>query len=408
GMANSAATPAQVELLAERGAAQLLSGPPADTAEAVAGRLLAIQGQDLRGARLAIRARSTALTAADVDEALTVRRTLVTGWLNRGTLHLVRSADYWRLHQLTTPPLHTGCFRRLGQEGIQPDEADRGVAVIERALAADGPLTRAQLGERLSAAGLRTAGQALVYLLFLAGLRGISVRGPMAGSEQAFVLARDWLGAPPAVDRDAGLGWLARRYLAGHGPAADRDLAKWSGLSLRAARRGLASIAAELAERADGLVSLAQPPGDGVSAGPPADDGLERGVAGGGVPGGGAPGGGARGDGATRGGASGGGAPGGSAPGGLPPARLLGAFDPVLHGWQSRDPVLGRHERAIVQGGMFRPFAMVRGRAVGTWGLPGGRVVLTELEELTAADRAELAADAADVARFLGLPQPIR
>jgi hypothetical protein len=356
-MANSAAAPAQARLLAERAAAQLLSGPPAATAEAVAGRLLAIQGQDLRGARLAIRARSTGLTAADVDAALTVRRTLVTGWLNRGTLHLVPSADYWPLHQLTTPPLHTGCFRRLAQEGIAPDQADRGATVIERALSQDGPLTRAQLGERLSAAGLRTAGQALVYLLFLAGLRGISVRGPMAGREQAYVLARDWLGAPPAADRDAALGWLARRYLAGHGPAEDRDLAKWSGLSLRDVRRGLAGIAAELVERADGLVSLA----------PAVDEGAAR----------------------------------------LPPARLLGAFDPVLHGWQSRAPVLGQHERAIVQGGMFSPFVMVRGRAVGTWGLPGGRVTLAELDDdLTAADWADLATDAADVVRFLGLPHP--
>jgi hypothetical protein len=33
-------------------------------------------------------------------------------------------------------------------------------------------------------------------------------------------------------------------------------------------------------------------------------------------------------------------------------------------------------------------------------------VALTELEDLTAADRDALAADAADVTRFLGLPQP--
>jgi Winged helix DNA-binding domain len=355
-MANRAAPPAQARVLAERSAAQLLSGPPATTVEAVAERLLAIQGQDPRGARLAIRARSTRLSAADVDEALTSRRTLVTGWLNRGTLHLVRSVDYWPLHQLTTPPMHTACSRRLAQEGIQPGQADRGAAVIERALADAGPLTRAQLGERLRAAGLRTAGQALVYLLYLAGLRGISVRGPMAAQEQAYVLARDWVGAPPALDRDAALGWLARRYLAGHGPATDRDLAKWSGLPLRDARRGLANVGAELVQRDEGLVSLAAEPS-------------------------------------------------GAAPAELPSPRLLGAFDPVLHGWQSRAQVLGRHEAAIVQGGMFRPFAIVHGRAAGTWGLPGGRVELTELEELSAADRAALAADAADVTRFLGLPQ---
>jgi hypothetical protein len=57
--------------LAARLSAQLLSGPPARRAEEVAERLLAIQGQDPRGARLAVRARSQGVTAADVDRALT-------------------------------------------------------------------------------------------------------------------------------------------------------------------------------------------------------------------------------------------------------------------------------------------------------------------------------------------------
>ena len=45
--------------------------------------------------------------------------------------------------------------RRLGQEGVAADEAERGVAIVECALAADGPLTRAQLGDRLDAQGVR-------------------------------------------------------------------------------------------------------------------------------------------------------------------------------------------------------------------------------------------------------------
>ena len=56
---------------------QLLSGPPARSPVAVAERLLAIQGQDPRGARLAIRARSRGLTAADVDRALDERELLI-------------------------------------------------------------------------------------------------------------------------------------------------------------------------------------------------------------------------------------------------------------------------------------------------------------------------------------------
>ena len=58
-------------MITERFAAQLLTGPPARSAEEVTGRLLAVQAQDPRGARLAIRARSAGLTAADVDRALT-------------------------------------------------------------------------------------------------------------------------------------------------------------------------------------------------------------------------------------------------------------------------------------------------------------------------------------------------
>jgi hypothetical protein len=81
-------------MVAERPTAQLLAGPPTRHPVAVAERLLAIQGQDPRGARLAVRARTEGCSAADVDRALTEDRSLLITWLNRGTLHLVRSEDY--------------------------------------------------------------------------------------------------------------------------------------------------------------------------------------------------------------------------------------------------------------------------------------------------------------------------
>src|SRR6202012_4653326 len=205
---------------AERCAAQLLCGDPAGSAEQVTGRLLAVQAQDPCGARLTVRARSAGLSAADVDSAL-ARRSLVVTWLNRGTLHLVRAEDYWLLQPLTTPQLLTGNSRRLAQEGVPPADAERGVAAVRAALAADGPLTRAKLRDRVAAAGVRTGGQALVHVLLLASIRGLIVRGPVAGRDQAFVLARDWLGAPPpAGSREGPLGELARRYLPGRAPRA--------------------------------------------------------------------------------------------------------------------------------------------------------------------------------------------
>jgi hypothetical protein len=336
--------------LAERLTAQGLAGEPAKTAEGVAERLLAVQGQDPRGARLAIRARTSGVTAADIDRALSKDRSLLITWLNRGTLHLVRSEDYPWLHALTTPPLLTSSVRRLRQEGVSPAAAERGVEAIEKALVDAGPLTRAQLRERLDAAGVRTGGQALIHVLFLATLRGITVRGPMVGREHAYVLVRDWLGPQRAVDREKALAELARRYLVGHGPADDRDLARWAGLPLRDARAGLAAIASELLEREDGLLDLAK-------RAPAAE---------------------------------------------VPPPRLLGAFDPLLLGWTSREEVVGPHKVLVTMNGIFRPFALVEGRAVATWRLTAGKVMIEHLERVGKKAAATLDAEAENVLDFLG------
>ena len=345
-------------LLKARLGAQLLAGRSAVSPEEVTARLLAVQAQDPRGFRLAVRARSTGLTAADVDAALTDRRSLVVSWLNRGTLHLVTADDYWWLHPLTTPQLAVGNTRRLAQEGVTPAQADRGVDVVAVAVGTEGPQTRAGLRRRLDAAGVPTRGQALVHLLFAAALRGVVVRGPVIRREQAFVGVRDWLGEPPpAVDRDESLGLLARRYLAGHGPASDADLARWAGLPLGQARLGLAAVADELVRRRDGLVDLADRPA--------APAGRSR---------------------------------------ALPPPRLLGAFDPLLLGWVGRDEVLGPHQQLVTTNGLFRPFALADGRAVATWGLADGVVTVDLLDPVIPATLSALRTDAADVLRFLGLP----
>jgi hypothetical protein len=342
-------------MVADRLTAQLLAGPPPRDPLGVVERLLALQGQDQRGVRLAIRARTSGVMATDVDRALTEDRSLLITWLNRGTLHLVRSEDYPWLHALTTPPLFTATGRRLGQLGISPDAADRGVAVMERSLAEEGPLTREQLRDPIAAAGVRTDGQALVHVLALACLRGLAVRGPMVDGRHGYVLVRDWLGEPGPVDRDRALAELARRYLRGHGPAADRDLAKWAGIPLRDARTGFSAIASELTERQDGLVDLTGRP-----------------------------------------------------PAALPPPRLLGSWDPVLLGWTSREPLLRSHEGVVTVNGLFRPFALVRGQAVATWRLAGGEVTLEPFGRLSRRDAAALEADAADVVRFLGSAESSR
>ncbi|MCU1601957.1 MAG: hypothetical protein JWO22_2666 [Frankiales bacterium] len=311
-------------------AAQLLAGPKATSVLGVLDRCLAVQCQELRAGQLGVRARSTGLTVDDVDEALASRAAVVT-WVNRGTLHLIRSEDYAWLHALTTPQLVTSNATRLRQEGVSTGQADKALPIITRVLK-DGPATRTQLKDALERKGVPVAGQAIVHLLLKATLAGICVRGPMVGREQAFVLVADWLGKQPRVSRETALQELGTRYLAGHGPSTDRDLAKWAGLTLRDARAALQGREAPAYE-------------------------------------------------AT-----------------VPGPTLLGPWDELLCGWDSRDWVMAGAEGVITVNGIFKPIALVRGRAVATWTVSSG--ALEPFAPLSAAVTKGLEREWADVQRF--------
>jgi hypothetical protein len=58
----------------------------------------------------------------------------------------------------------------------------------------------------------------------------------------------------------------------------------------------------------------------------------------------------------------------------------------------------------VTTNGLFRPFALVRGKAVATWGLANGRVTVRPLEPIADEDLDELRADADRVLAYLGLP----
>jgi hypothetical protein len=291
--------PVSPALARARAAAQLLHRPERLRPAELVRRLLAVQAQDPRAAGLALRARTEGLTQAAIDGP----EDLVVAWLNRGTLHLVHRDDHPWLLALTAPTRFATSRRRLRQEGVPPDDADRAVAIVRDALASEGPLTRAQLAERNAAAGIRTEAQATPHLLMLAALRGVAVMD----ARRRFVLADP----PPPVDRDRALVELARRYLAAHAPASDRDLAAWSGLPLRDARAGLRAAP--------------HPPQ--------------------------------------------------AAPDEPIPPRLLPAFDPYLLGWNDRSFAVPPELAKAVHpgGGMVRATATVDGIAVGDWDVDDDR-----------------------------------
>ena len=168
----------------------------------------------------------------------------------------------------------------------------------------------------------------------------------------------------PRVPEDA-LAELARRYLAGHGPAAPEDLAAWSGLAVGRARQAFDLVAGELAEVGlDGRRLWAPKGAKALRARAPAK--------------------------------------------GDPVVRLLGRFDDYLLGWRGRDLVLDPRFASRIQagGGWIHPAVVVDGRVAGTWRSrrAGGRleVAVEPFGRLPARARPGLEAETADLGRFLG------
>ncbi|WP_263657378.1 winged helix DNA-binding domain-containing protein [Nonomuraea gerenzanensis] len=209
--------------------AQLLHRPPGLTPGDIVSGLTAMQAQDVPSALLAFRARSATLTPADVEAAWQSRE-IVRTWGPRGTLHFVHADDLPWLHALTGSA--TGTLRRLAEEGVTGDDL---LPLITAALAGQGPLTKADLEERLKG---RARGQGVVHLVALAAHHGLAVLGPQRAGKPTYVHAADWLGAPitPEPDRERALKELATRYRRAHHPATPDDLAAWSGLPAGQAR----------------------------------------------------------------------------------------------------------------------------------------------------------------------------
>lgn len=353
-----------------RAVAQGLHRPRGTGVGDVVRRQLAVQAQDYRQAKLAVRARTRGLTATDVDAAMDAREVVVT-WVNRGTLHLMDREDHPWLLGLTGPTQRTPVLRRLADFDVGPDLAERQVGRIVAMLEREGPLDRRAVAERLETARRPGEGLSAVHALGLSGIRGLTVRGPIVDGQQRYALTRDWLGVepPPAElhgeERDRALAELARRYLHGHGPAGDRDLAKWSGLPLRDARAGLAAIAAELLD-VPGLT------GDLVALRAQAAE-VD------------------------------------AAPSRIP-ARLLPMWDEQLVGWRDRRTVVREHDlpRFESKNGIVPAVVLHAGRAVGSWSLSrtGGRTTATAASwddaGFTAAVAKDVARESADVTRFEG------
>ena len=350
-----------------RARSQGLSGDGGTVADAVRSAA-GLQAQDTKACRLQVRARTGGLTAGRLDAAC-ADRTVVRGWLMRGTLHAVAGTDLRWLTALLGPRTADMYRGRRAKLGLDGELCGRALTALERVLAGGPPRTRDEVVRGLAEEGvvLDPRGQAPAHLLVYAATRGLVCRGPEAAGDAAtYVLTEEWLaGVPdPGPTADEALAELAVRHAASYGPVTAQDFARWSGLPLGRARRGLAAAGDRIAEvpGPDGPLRIAA-----AAESPPARAGAAT-------------------------------------------VRLTGHFDPYLLGYHDRDLLLAPAfaRRIATGGGFLMPSVLLDGAVVATWRHTrrSDRSLTIRVESLTGPPTAELTAgvgaEVADIARFLG------
>jgi hypothetical protein len=297
------------------------------TAGQIVRSMLAIQGQDLPGARWSIGLRGDGLTDADVGAAFDAGD-IVRSWPMRGTLHVVAAEDIgWMLELMASRVTRASATRRAAL-GITGEDLELARDAALAALGGRRALSREALLTAIAASGIVIDGQRGYHLLGYLAQTGILVLGPIIGKQQAFVLLEEWAPTPRRLERDEALRELAGRYFRSHGPATEGDLARWSGLPLRDVRRGIALCGDALGRlELGGMTYYLAPevPDTAFAASPAA---------------------------------------------GVPNIRLLPGFDEYLLGYGDRSAALApEHAAAVVPGGngMFLPTIVIDGEVMGTW-----------------------------------------
>jgi hypothetical protein len=348
---------------------QATAKTPAQVLQAVCG----VQAQDLAAAKLAIRARSTGLTEAQVEAARREEHNLAWTWCLRGTLHLVAAQDARWLVPFLGPASIAGDQRRLRQLGWDEVKIQTALDLLDQALSNPKGLTRSEIRQLLFENHLPYQGQATVHLIFQAALEGRLCAGADREGQTCYVRFSDWVGSLVPLPRQEGLARLAQRYLEAYAPAAPQDLASWSGLKIGEARQSfdLADQIAAGEEDGSRLVAI-------QAAGSPAWV-LEKQLTWLDQPG---------------------------EP--EPSLRLLPRFDTYLLGYATRslslDPAYAR--RIHPGGGIIHPALLVDGQVRGAWKITqrGSKleIQLQEFESLPDELTPWIEAEVADIGRFLG------
>ncbi|MGW4802883.1 winged helix DNA-binding domain-containing protein [Kitasatospora sp. NPDC004272] len=222
------------ELTASYFARQLLHRTERPSAAGAVARLAALQAQYSPSPHLALWTRLPGFEHRELEAAL-LDGTVVKSTLMRGTLHLVPGADYghlaaaWRGRWLTEL---RGRHRDADLDEAALEASLRAFAAVPRSADELREHTAEASGGRVRTADLLHYPRALLPLVHVAP----------SGHWRAHGKPRMVLWAGELPPEPAATARLARRYLAGYGPASRADLAHFTGLRLRRLDPALAEL----------------------------------------------------------------------------------------------------------------------------------------------------------------------
>jgi hypothetical protein len=235
------------EIARRRMYAHRLWGPPMASAEEVVGAFAAMQAQEFVPAKWMVGQRATSVTEAIFDKSFAAGTILRTHVL-RPTWHFVRPEDVRWLLDLTSPrvnQLNAYYYRKFGLDGEAFETCNK---LFRKTLKGGQQLTRKELAAVLEKAGINASGLHLGYILMRAELDAVLISGALNGQQQTYALFDERVPETKALDKDAALEELARRYFELRSPATIKDFTLWSSLTAADAKRGLGMIKSKVEE----------------------------------------------------------------------------------------------------------------------------------------------------------------
>lgn len=246
-----------------------LSAPDHPSAEAVVGALLGVQAENHGQAAWAVATRTTGMTKDEFDRQFDDGVFLRTH-LFRPTWHYVLPDDIRWVADLTGPRVRRSYVQLKRSLDMDDDALERAVVVMVDALGDGTHLTRPALAARLDDAGLPAEGPGLGLITAWAESLGLVCSGRMQDGEHTYALVDERAPQARRLDPQEARAELVLRYLSGHGPATERDVAYWASMTLGDVRAGLHDVGGRLESlTVEGRTYwFAEPPGTDAPAAP--------------------------------------------------------------------------------------------------------------------------------------------